>query len=794
MTKNILLLTGSGIYGVLGTYIAVFEREFLKMGYNTLVIDVEKPDYQAQYRWAVEHYPIYAVVDCQGVWDEIQWETALPEDAVKLHYFCDHPLYHFERLARTGAEEVIVGIDREHVNYLRKYEPRFARTAFIPLAGSGADRLIPYEERRTDVLFTGSYWPPETPAWEEEHDFTDRLKAGICRNMLAHSEKTIEQALAKELERMQATLENREFAGIMSELKDVESYVRRVNRDRVIRCLLAAGIKVSVYGSGWEKLQCEGRENLTVQSGDAEVARRALGNAKIALNIMPGFKAGFQERIAAAMLSGAVAVTDTSRYIEEEFCDGSDIVLYRLEKLDELPRKIKELLQNQERSARIAEAGQRKAQALHTWERRVRAMAELIERYHGGEKTPAGCGRRLEIRDEKERKSFTMWKIGIALGQEINRLKELYNSGYAEPEDAVAFLDRLGAWQSDMEKLCGRRFFSGDNLSVFSESLLGMIWIKDSFEQGMRLLIMTADSLLERMKEGVRAAELEEMILGETSFYGMKNYEELVVKHMLHKYQDSKDPGHRLWMESIQKSGSIRSYPEQLYDKCQKAATDIRYDSKKDMIYVMHCGKRLYFPAGYTPEAVWTEYGFCRMEQDEESPHRYLDENFRVEEGAVVIDAGTAEGIFALEVIEQVEKIYLVECDEKWIPALEMTFAPWRDKVTIIHKMLGNRVDETHTTIDEIAAGERIDFIKMDVEGAEADSLAGAEKTLRENPGIRCVTAVYHAKGMGERVTRYLREQGLCTETTDGYIFYKSGTEALWDMELRHALVRAQKK
>lgn len=809
MAKNILLLTGSGIYGVLGNYIDAFEKEFLKLGYNTLVIDVEKPDYMDQYRRAVEHCPIYAVVDCQGVWDEIECESDIPGDAVKLHYFCDHPLYHFERLARTGADEVIVNIDREHVRYLRQYYPQFVRTAFIPLAGCGADRLIPYGEREMDILFTGSYWLPETPAWEDGRDFGDRLKAGICRRMLECSAKTVEQALREELERMQVTLSNREFAGILSELKDVESYVRRVNRDRVIRCLLAAGIKVSVYGEGWEDLQCEGRENLTMLDGNAETARRALGHAKIALNVMPGFKAGFQERIAAAMLSGAVAVTDVSEYIEEEFRDGNDIVLYRLEELEKLPQKIQALLREPKEAERIAETGRRKALESHTWEQRVRQMAALIEQYHGMEKMPAErdcsgaadspngdmpvCGQRLEIKNERERVSFSMWKISTALSREVNGLKELYNSGYVEAGDAVAFLDRLRAWQDEMNGLCGRRFFSGDNLSLFSGTLSGMLRTGEGFEQGMLLLLMTADSLLLRMEERVRAAESEEMLLGETSFYDMRNYEELLIKHMLHKYRDSEDPGHRLWMESVRKSGRVRSYPQQLYDKYEGTAVDIRYDDKRGMLYVMHHEKRLYYPCAYTPEEVYAEYGFCCVEQDEDSPHRYLDERFRVEEGAVVIDAGAAEGNFALAIVEQVKKLYLVECDAKWIPALEATFAPWREKVTIIAKMLGDRADETHTTIDEIAAGETIDMIKMDVEGAEAAALVGAAETLRQNTGIRCVIATYHAKGMEESVIQYLRERGFWTETTEGYLLYRNEAEALWDMELRHALVRAQK-
>ncbi len=809
MRKNILLLTGSGIYGVLGTYIEAFERELLKLGYNTVAVDVEKPDYLEQYHWTVEHYPIYAVVDCQGVWDEIKCEVGSLKDAVKLHYFCDHPLYHFERLARTEADEVIVNIDRAHVRYLQKYYPQFARTAFIPLAGNGADRLVPYGEREIDVLFTGSYWLPETPAWEAEKDFADRLKAGVCRRMLTCSSVTIEQAMEEQLEHMQVTLDSRKFAGVLSELKDVESYVRRVNRDRVIRSLLAAGVKVSVYGAGWEELRCEGREHLAVLNGNAEAARRALGHAKIALNVMPGFKAGFQERIAAAMLSGAVAVTDASSYKEEEFSDGRDIVLYRLETVEELPQKIKALLQDTEGSREIAEAGQRKALASHTWEVRVRQMAELIERYHGGagpaaEQNCGGmsepsegemplCGQRLEIKNERERVSVSMWKIGEALSRRINELTELYNSGYATDEDAVGFLENLKDWQDKMSDLCGRRFFSRENLSIFSGTLRGMMQEEGGFDRSMILMCMTADSLLLRMEERVRAAELEEMLLGETSFYDMRNYEELLTKHILRRYEGSEDPGHLLWTESVRATDRVRSYPQQLYEKYRDFSADMRYDSEKGMLYVMHCGKRLYYPGSYTPEMVYTEYSFCCMEQDEESPHRYLDGQFVVEEGAAVIDAGTAEGNFALEIVERAEKLYLVECDSKWIPALEATFAPWRDKVTIIPKMLGDTEDETHTTIDGIAAGERIDIIKMDVEGAEDLALAGAGKTFRENPGIRCVIATYHAKGMEERVIRRLHAEGFRTESKDGYVFYRNENEALWDMELRHALVRAQK-
>ena len=47
------------------------------------------------------------------------------------------------------------------------------------------------------------------------------------------------------------------------------------------------------------------------------------------------------------------------------------------------------------------------------------------------------------------------------------------------------------------------------------------------------------------------------------------------------------------------------------------------------------------------------------------------------------MDAGCAEGYTSLEVVEEVDHLYLFECDEAWIEALEATFALWREKVTI---------------------------------------------------------------------------------------------------------------
>lgn len=793
--KNILLIKGNGVYGALRNYIDEFERGFWALGYDTIVLDAMAMGFEKRYRWILKHYPIYAVMDCQGMLLDLLREDAYNEDVLHVHYLCDHPLYHVSRLEHMKGNSIIINVDEKHTEYLRRYYPKFIDTAFIPLGGAGTTDQKPYREREIDVLFTGSYWVPKLPVSEEEEaGFVEEVRRKVLHWMLEHPQDSIEDTLDKILRQYQISVEEEEFAGLLSEFGYIESYVRQYNRDCIIRTLLRAGIHVGVYGSGWENLACEGRENLTVFSGGKEVAKRALGNTKLALNIMPGFKAGFQERIADAMLSGAVSVTDTSRYIEDQFNDGENLVLYRLDRLEELPQKIFDLLEDEERAIRIAAAGRRLAAEEHTWKERVQNIAELIERAHGQTFQPSGrTGKRMEIAVEEGELHCRMEEIALWLSEQLNLLNELSSCGYINQTDLTAFLDELETYNQELKRLGSYEFLEEENLRIFSERIRKQIAQSENREDSILMVLLMADSILNTMKNKLRAVHLEYMLIHGTIGENKLLYNEMLVKYMLAKYQDSTEKNIQQWVESMRCTGRAQSYPIQLTEKHTDDLIEVQYDEQRDMLYVVHHGKRMYYPREYSVQEVYASYQYCCIEQDKESPHRYLDEQFFVGPGAVVLDAGAAEGNFALDIVEQAAKVYLVECEEKWLEALRATFSPYMEKVVIIPKMLGNRVDDKWTTVDEIAGEDRIDFIKMDVEGCEADALLGAENTLQRNRNMKCVIATYHEAGMGERVKRFLEEHNFSADYTPGYILYKNYETPVWENELRHALVRAER-
>jgi hypothetical protein len=185
-------------------------------------------------------------------------------------------------------------------------------------------------------------------------------------------------------------------------------------------------------------------------------------------------------------------------------------------------------------------------------------------------------------------------------------------------------------------------------------------------------------------------------------------------------------------------------------------------------------------------------YNWLLVEQDSLSPHCYETAEFHVSEGDVVIDAGAAEGNFALSVIEKVKKIYLFEVDKAWIAALEATFVPWKEKVVIVNKYISDNNKKNGIALDTFFGNEKIDFIKADIEGAEPQLLTGASTLLSRQTPMKITLCTYHRHNDAEVLNRMLIEKGFHTEFSRGYMLFLYD-KALAPPYLRKALVRATK-
>ena len=212
---------------------------------------------------------------------------------------------------------------------------------------------------------------------------------------------------------------------------------------------------------------------------------------------------------------------------------------------------------------------------------------------------------------------------------------------------------------------------------------------------------------------------------------------------------------------------------------CNKyLAEKIKVFYEDDFPYVVIDGKRIYFPKNRSEDSVVDEMRRLLLEQDKESPHCYLSSNFQVKEGDVVFDCGTAEGNFAISVVNKAKKVVLFECEDEWIECLNKTFKDYKDKVIIQKKFVSNFTDDKNISIIDFSKKENLypDFIKMDIEGAEIDAVDRIDEIIKEKPNLKMAICTYHREDDYDNLLKKLSGT-FDIETSKGYMLLRDKKE-----------------
>ena len=265
---------------------------------------------------------------------------------------------------------------------------------------------------------------------------------------------------------------------------------------------------------------------------------------------------------------------------------------------------------------------------------------------------------------------------------------------------------------------------------------------------------------------------------------------------VLHHYHNN--PQYKEELLYLKRHKMFHVFP---YERCRTLPDPpTGFDTSCNLPYVLHNNKKLYFPDDWTRQQVLGYYTTAVsveniLEIDEgyltKTPHKYQSPNHIVEEGDALIDAGSAEGLFTLNVIDWVSHATIIECDKRWEQPLRQTFKPYMDKVDFVFKMLGDKDCENMISLPTLLKRTHSAiFLKMDIEGAEVNTLEPSIPLLEHhNHTIKISCCTYHNNSDFDKLYTLLSPQASSIEYSDGYMLIFDYNEKR--PFFRHGMIRA---
>ena len=382
----------------LGYFSEQIARELERNGYETCFIDYERmyESMDVMLHFLDREETALVTFNFIGLRGEAVFQTESgrsiwqEENLPVLNILVDHPLYYHSCLKEAGERMRVFCVDREHVGYVRRFYPG-VKVEFLPLAGNellfshgdgehGTHRAdvpepVLYGQRTFDLVFAANYVSMEmleekVKALDDDYRIFYRR---ITEDLIADPAQSVDAVMERHIRNELGAVPEEQLCAAMSGMIWIDLFVRSYFREKVVQTLADAGIIVRVFGADWEKIHCKKPQNVRTSGGKVNSAAcvQAMRDARIALNVMPWFKDGAHDRVFTAMLQHTLSLTDDSRYLKENFTDKKDLVYYSLEKREELPELVNELLQKPDACMDIAERGYGKAVREHTWRQRA---------------------------------------------------------------------------------------------------------------------------------------------------------------------------------------------------------------------------------------------------------------------------------------------------------------------------------------------------------------------------------------------------------------------------------------
>lgn len=388
-----------GVYDTLDIFMYEMIKEFKSLGYEIFLFDTNKMQESLSQLEPFISTPVKAVITFNNLGFNMElipghnlWEQlGIPI----INILMDHPFCHKKALDSAPSNAIVLCPDMNHMGYLQRFYPEIQTVGFLPHGG----KLItgdtkPISERKIDILYAGGLsraFIKESMPDFSKYDFdAESVAEDALNEIIKNYNETTEYALEHQLLLHDVHLSDDQLKDFIADMHYVDMLAVSYYREKTVRTMAEAGFNVTLYGSGWDV--CDWIKNTPNLDYRGRVSAydivKLMQDTKIVLSTMTWFKDGTHDRVYNGMLSGALAVTDSSDYMLSNYSGREDIelpdffhkkpeeinqelVIFKLDELDELPERIRRITSHPELMQKIADNGRKRAQETDTWQCRA---------------------------------------------------------------------------------------------------------------------------------------------------------------------------------------------------------------------------------------------------------------------------------------------------------------------------------------------------------------------------------------------------------------------------------------
>jgi len=235
----------------------------------------------------------------------------------------------------------------------------------------------------------------------------------------------------------------------------------------------------------------------------------------------------------------------------------------------------------------------------------------------------------------------------------------------------------------------------------------------------------------------------------------------------------------------------LRSNPVAMipYDYTRSYATlpmAVRRDEGTGLKYVVVGERKIFFPAKMSDALIADSVRVGLMEQDKRSPHRYLPAASMDIGGGVAILCGASDGLYALEIIDKFDKIFLFEANTDWVEPIKNTLKDYLPKIEIVPLFISDQDGPGAISLDTFLKDKNVvvNYIQADIENAEIKLLKGARKLLERSTELKLCLCCYHTAHQEKELTDFLQQLNYTVRPSAGFLL-------MWmDVPLRPPFLR----